>query len=260
MPDTPPSAGNQPTTDPSATKQTPDWGLVDRLKKQRDEARREATDMRNEMQQLRSQVEMINQKLTGPVKNGNGNPEDVSMEDLYRYATNEEYATQKPHMAMTAALNYAKKLVNQEKDKIRQDVLNEVLGTIQQKEDDKAIYQSIVNDFGVNALDQDSDLFQLADKKYRLLQQRYGAKEVDQKPAFKKLVFSEAYKELGLDRPKEPSAPQNSALKPKAPPPEAQLEGAGEGMVDLMAKSRSALDKGDWQGSLGLKVHNIWNE
>ena len=231
----------------------------ERLRRQRDSARGEVNALRNDVNSLKEMMAGISGQLSNlqSGKNGSaGNWDDLSEEQLFSYAVNEEVASTKPHIAINAAIRLAEKKMASQKDKWRQEILNEVLGKVQRSNDNQAVLSRISRDFGQDALNQDSDLFQLANERYIAYQNKYGADKVNELQEYKYWAVKEAAEELGLITPKGNQANNNpgaESMPPKkiqGPPAGLMTEGSSVGTADRIAERQSMLDKGNWKGAI----------
>ena len=208
---------------------------------------------------MKEMIAGLSNQISGKQKNGGtaGSWDDLSEEQLYSYAVNEEVASTKPHLAINAAVRFAEKKIQGTKDKLREEILNEVLGKVQKNSDNQAVLQRITRDFGQEALDQDSELFQVANERYIAYQNKYGAQKVNELPEYKYWAVKEAAEELGRITQKGLAANQNppglAAEPPKkvqGPPAGLMIEGSSAGPADRIAERRSMLDKGNWRGAV----------
>ncbi len=242
---------------------SPQDNALNRLKAQRNEAREEAAFLRRDLDSIRNEMQAMRAEFQGARPNGHAKPEEISAEDLLRFATDEQTVAEKPHVAINAAIKYTHKLLGQERDRLRQEILDEVLGKMQRQKDEETTYAEIIRNYGADATNAESDLFLLADKKYRALQNKYGNKEVDANPSFKRMVFAEAARELGHPQGglSMSSTPETNRRGPATPPPETHVETKSEGDTsDYLARSKAAIDRGEPMESLRLKSKNLFPE
>jgi hypothetical protein len=174
----------------------------------------------------------------------------MPMDQYEQIISNEELWAEKPHVPAYALANYAKRLTSSVKDKLRDELKQELLGTVRQKDDTDKVFDRIRKEFGEDVLEEDHEVFQLANQKYIALQRKYGAEKVNEMPDYKYWVMKEAAQELGLQRVPEPTkrepAPP-SAPAYSGPPPEERVEGGSEGIADAVARHKSLLSEGKWE-------------
>jgi hypothetical protein len=227
-----------------------------RLKAQRDRAWQEIADLKGEMASLKEVVSQALPHITRgaepeqPTANTPNRFDTLPLDQYEEIITNEELWAEKPRVPAYALATYAKRLTENVKDKLRQEITQEVLGGVQVKDDNQKVLGRIMQDFGENALDQDEQLFQVANQKYIALQRKYGEEKVNEMPELKYQVMLEAANELGFNRSPQAAINQGAPTpSPAGPPPEERLEGASEGIADAMGSKAAHLSKGDWKSA-----------
>lgn len=249
--ETPQSDGQEPRESQSA-----------RLRRQRDEARSELNSLRSEIAELRGLIQANNDNGTTQTRERKSSWEDLTDDEMLHYATSEELAGEKPHVAINAAIKYAERLFQKNKSALAEEVRQNVLTEIQSANQNQDVLSKIKRDFGDAALDRDSDLFQLANSKYVAWQKRYGPDKVNQMPDYKYWAVKEAAEELGHSKPKETTKTEPESeiavKQPKGPPAEARTEGGSAASAEALNQVRSLLDKGDWRNAYKLKVKSLF--
>lgn len=212
--------------------------------------------MRQEMSSLKDLVLELKDNIGGGKRNGTASSwDDLSEDQLFSYATSEEVVTTKPQTAIHAAIKLAEKRIQGSQSKLKEEILGEVLGRVQKQSDNQVVLQRITRDFGREALDQDSELFQVANERYIAYQNKYGAQKVNDLPEYKYWAVKEAAEELGRIQPKGNAANTQPVSQPapqkiQGPPAGLMTEGSSQGAADQIAERRALLDKGQGRAAL----------
>jgi hypothetical protein len=284
------SGQEQISADPSfagqAEMQAERESSIQKLKRQRAEARQEADQYRQRFMDLESRFRDLETRVTQGTNGAHGAKsvnswQDLSPDQLRQYATTPEFVSENPHVAINAAMLYAQKLFDEKSETLTKDIENRVFKRFQNDEARREVVGRIKGDFGAEALDGESDLFALADQKYRALQKRYVFSPEDQEKfdshhEMKYLAVREAAEELGISprsrqggasgarlpspRPndegsnqesdRERSVPSYVQRKPQGPPPEDRISGGSQGgHAERLAGYKSLIDKGDVKGA-----------
>lgn len=231
------------------------------LKETRKQALRENESLRSELANLRQEIHSMRDSISGMSRGSNGHAasrwEDVPEAELYRYATDAEIASEKPHVSMNALFHlFDKRLQSLEKNSESRypEWEKRVLDKLQRKDMKQEVLDKIRRDFGTEVLDEDSEVFQVANEKYLAEQNRYGADAVNANPMNMYRVVKEAAEELarangatpmmGVEQPK--PQPVSRTTPQKAPPPrEAMTTSSSEAASDRLAERSAAVQRGD---------------
>lgn len=216
---------------------------IQKLKRERRAAFDENAQLRNELSSIRDEIRQLREATPQKSSGVQNRWEDLSEAELWKIATDNETASTSPAMMANALYHLQKKQLAAELSRKADELKKEIFGTLQRGTATADIVRKIKQDFGEDALQEGSELFDLADAKYRQELQRYG-ESVRENPMTMYRVVREAKEQLdALNKKPHPT-------KPVGPPPEERSGGTSENAADRIAEQKSALTKGDWRGAL----------
>lgn len=267
-----------------------------RYRRQRDEARAVIMKQQQDIQDLTSRLLALeNAQAGGREDNGPATSwEEMSLQDLHRMATNRDILDSNPESANHALAVYAKKVVEGERDRLRSELRQEILGEVRAEAQQTQQLHDIEREFGPQSQDRDSDLYQEADAIYRRdyeptippdprtgkrplhlglvkasfreAQRRLDAQNVQQQPQpqVQTGIRRQQYPDgsPAMETPRLSSNP--STRQYTAPPPAARVEtrsdGARDGLADMLAQRKQLIAAGDTRGAFRNVVTSLWNQ
>jgi len=234
---------------------------IQRLKQQRDEFRLIAQNQAEQLESLTSKVQVLESSQQAQTDVDNATSwDDLPVKKLHQMATDRNTIDREPQMANQALAVANTKQIQEAVATSRQELREEILQEVREETYNRDQLKQIHVDFGPDALNQESELWQEADAIYRASYEPSVPKDsqTGKKPVPPHLVrasFAEARHRINQRQPAQETPKGISGVGASSgPPPTQRVEGVSQGMADLLAESKTQLDSGDWKGALKTRV------
>jgi cell division septum initiation protein DivIVA len=223
---------------------------IQRLKDQRNLAQQEVQDLRSQLTALQAQVAGLSeQPKTSPT--GYVKPDQWPIEELESFVTSQQTIDENPQLANQAIVLLINRKLKDLENKVLEKANENLRGTVKQYTESNKQWAEIQREFGPDAVDKNSSLYQEADSVYARLKQQYARKQgpngqiiyEDLPPAYLRLAFMEARNNLGSQP--ESAAFESAVNKPQGPSPNQRIEGTSDGTADALATRKQAIEGGN---------------